>query len=158
MQANEREHETLDVLDEVVEAAESLGVLAVVDVDKRADLARCEGDVLVAEHNLELLAADTIGRWPHLVVLLHDLRVLDDALELVHDGLVGEALLANQRVVLVVGVVGVAELAIRPELELEELVAEFAAVTHVVAQIELVRCCRGHFFFLLCFFSLFFRI
>ncbi len=133
MEANEREDQALDVLNEVVEAAEALGVLAVVDVHEGADLARSERDVLVAEHNLELLAADAVRRRPHLVVLLHDLRVLDDSLELVHDTLVDEALLADERVVLVVGVVGVAELAVRPELKLEKLVAEFASVANIVA-------------------------
>ena len=139
VEANEREDETLDVLDEVVEAAEALGVLAVVDVDERADLGRGERDVLVAHDDLELLAADTVGRRPRLVVLLHDLGLVDDALELLHHRLVHIRLLADQRVVLVVGVVGVAQLAVRSKLELEELVAELALVADIVAQVEVAR-------------------
>ena len=48
-------------------------------------------------------------------------------------------LLTDDRVVLVVGVVRVAQPAVGPELKLEKLVAEFALVTHVVAYVELVR-------------------
>lgn len=47
-------------------------------------------------------------------------------------------LLANHSVVLVVGVVGVAELAVGSELEFQELVPEFPLVPHVVTQVELV--------------------
>lgn len=45
-------------------------------------------------------------------------------------------LLPDHRVVLVVGVVGVAQLAVRAELELEELVPELALVADVVADVE----------------------
>ena len=68
----------------------------------------------------------------------HDLAVLNDSPQLVHDGGVNVRLLADHRVVLVVGVVGVSELAVWPELELEELVAELALVSDVVAQVEVV--------------------
>jgi len=54
---------------------------------------------------------------------------------------VDEGLLADHGVVLVVGIVGVPQLAVRPELELQELVAELALVTDVVAQVEVL---RGH--------------
>lgn len=137
MQTDEREDETLDVLNEIVEASQALGILAVVDVDERADLGGCERDVLVAHHDLELLSADSIGRRPRLVVFFHDVRVVDDAFQLVHHGLVHVGLFANERVVLVVGVVGVAELAVRTELELEKLVAELAFVADVVPQVEI---------------------
>lgn len=85
--------------------------------------------------------------------VLGDLALLEDALELLDHRLrhghyerskrsAGPArpatsascdartLLADHRVVLVVGVVGVAQLAARAELELHELVAELAAVAH----------------------------
>lgn len=84
------------------------------------------------------LASDAIRWRPQRIVLGHDLRVQNDALQLVHDGIVHVRLFANDRVVLVVGVVGVAQLAIRPELELEELVPEFAFVADIVAQIEVL--------------------
>lgn len=141
MKTDQREDKTLDILDEIVEASETFGILAIVDVDKRADLGRGERDVLVAHHDLELLTTDSIGRWPHLVVFFHDLGVLNDALELVHHRLVHIGLLANECVVLVVGVVGVAQFAIRSELELEKLVTELAFVPHVVTKVEITRHC-----------------
>ena len=107
MQANEGEDETLQVLHKVVEASQAVGVFAVVDVHEGADLGRGEGDVLVADHDLQLLTADAIGLGPGCVVLVHDFRVLDDPPQLVHDGLVDVGLLADHGVVLVVRVVGV---------------------------------------------------
>jgi len=63
--------------------------------------------------------------------------LLDDPPGLAEDGGGDEDLLADHGVVLVVGVVGVAELAVGAELELEELVPELALVPHVVPQVEL---------------------
>ena len=133
MQTDERKHETLDILHQVVEASEALGILAVVNVDQRADLGGGERNVLIAHDNLELLAADSVRCRPRLVVLLHDVRLLDDPLQLVHYRLVHVRLLPDQRVVLIVRVVGIAQLAVGSELKLQELVSEFASVTHVIA-------------------------
>ena len=114
---DEGEHEALEVLDQVVEAAQPLGipapistrtqitmswssvgcdvwgvivVLGVVDVDERANLGRAERNVLLAQHNLELLhklsrsgitllaclAPHAVGLRPEVVVLLGDLRIV----------------------------------------------------------------------------------
>jgi hypothetical protein len=124
-------------LDEVVEDAEALRVLAGLDVDEGANLGGGEGDVLVAHNNLELLPPHAVGLWPVVVVLLHNLGLLDDPPGLAEDGGGDEDLLADHGVVLVVGVVGVAELAVGAELELEELVPELPLVPHVVPQVEL---------------------
>nr|GMD57709.1 dihydrolipoyllysine-residue acetyltransferase component 5 of pyruvate dehydrogenase complex, chloroplastic [Ipomoea batatas] len=62
------------------------------------------------------------------------LAIGDDAAAFFENGGGEEDLLANHGVVLVVGVVGIAELAVGSEFELEELVAEFSLVTHVVPQ------------------------
>ena len=66
-----------------------------------------------------------------------DLAVRDDATALADGGGGEEDLLSDHGVVLVVGVVGVAELPIWPELELQELVPELPLVPYVVPQIEL---------------------
>jgi len=87
--------------------------------------------------------------------------LLDDPPGLAEDGGGDEDLLADHGVVLVVGVVGVAELAVGAELELEELVPELALVPHVVPQVELavargaavVAAARRHRFFFLSPFS-----
>nr|GMD53038.1 dihydrolipoyllysine-residue acetyltransferase component 5 of pyruvate dehydrogenase complex, chloroplastic [Ipomoea batatas] len=62
------------------------------------------------------------------------LAIGDDAAAFFENGGGEVDLLANHGVVLVVGVVGIAELAVGSEFELEELVAEFSLVTHVVPQ------------------------
>ena len=47
-------------------------------------------------------------------------------------------LLPDHGVVLVIGVVGVAQLAVRTELELEKLVAKLTLVADIVAQVEVI--------------------
>ena len=53
------------------------------------------------------LTTNTVRLGPERVVLGHDLAVLDDSAELVHDGAVDVCLLPDHGVVLVVAVVGV---------------------------------------------------
>ena len=55
------------------------------------------------------LTTNTVGLRPEGVVLGHDLAVLDDSAELVHDSAVDIGLLPDHGVVLVVAVVGVPE-------------------------------------------------
>ena len=55
------------------------------------------------------LTTNTVRLGPEGVVLGHDLAVLDDSAELVHDGAMDVGLLSDHRVVLVVAVVGVPE-------------------------------------------------
>ena len=107
MEADEAEHETLEVLDEIVEAAEAVRVTRLVDVHEGADLAGGEADVLVPDHDFQLLAPHAVWLRPEGVVLRHDLAVLDDSLEFVHHGGVDVSLLPDHGVVLVVAVVGV---------------------------------------------------
>ena len=85
----------------------TVGVSALVDIHQRANLAGGEADVLVTNHNLQLLTTNSVGLRPEGVILGHDLAVLDDPLELVHDGPVDVDLLPDPGVVLVVAVVGV---------------------------------------------------
>lgn len=94
--------------------------------------------MLVVDHNLQLLSTDPVGLRPQRVLFLHDLRVDYDAAQLVHDAGMAEHLLPDHGVVLVVGVVGITELSVRPEFELEELVPELTLVAHVVAEVEFV--------------------
>ena len=107
MESNEGEHQTLEVLDEIVETAETVWVAGLVDVHQGPDLAGGEADVLVPDHDLQLLAAHAVRLRPQRVVLGHDLAVLNDPPQLVHHGAVDVGLLADHRVVLVVAVVGI---------------------------------------------------
>ncbi len=139
VESDQREHETLEILHEIVKASEALGVATGVHIDQGADLGRREGDVLIAHHDLQLLTADAVRLRPNGVVLGDDLGVFDDAAEFVLDGGRHERLFADHRVVLVVGVVGVAEFSVGSELELEEFVPELALVADVITQVEIVR-------------------
>merc|ERR1719512_619258 len=96
---------------------ETVRVAGLVDIHEGPDLAGGEADVLVPGH---------------------DLTVLDDSAELVHDGAVDIGLLPDHRVVLVVAVVGVPELAIRTELELEKLVTKFSLVSNIVTEVKII--------------------
>jgi len=138
VESNKRKDEALEILNQVVEASKTVRIPTAVDVDQGADLGGGEGDVFVADDDLELLASHPIRSWPQGVVLGHDFRVLDDPAQLLHDGLVYKSLLPDHGVVLVVGVVGVAQLAVRTKLKLKKFVPEFSLVTHIVAQIKVV--------------------
>ena len=61
----------------------------------------------------------------------------DDTTALAKNGRSEVNLLADDGVVFVVGVVGIAKLPVRPELELQELVPELPLVPNVVSQVEL---------------------
>ena len=129
METDEGENETLEVLDEIVETAETVRVAGLVDIHEGPNLAGGEADVLVTDNDFQLLAiydllvkcyknvricfvdayltTNAVRLGPEGVVLSHDLAILDDSAELVHDGTVDIGLLADHRVVLVVAVVGV---------------------------------------------------
>jgi hypothetical protein len=72
------------------------------------------------------------------------LAICDDPSALPESRLSEENFFANHGIVLVVGIIGVAELPVRPELELEKLVAELPSVAHVVADVELSELVVGH--------------
>eukprot|EP00303_Exanthemachrysis_gayraliae_P006915 CAMPEP_0206007436 /NCGR_PEP_ID=MMETSP1464-20131121/5763_1 /ASSEMBLY_ACC=CAM_ASM_001124 /TAXON_ID=119497 /ORGANISM="Exanthemachrysis gayraliae, Strain RCC1523" /LENGTH=201 /DNA_ID=CAMNT_0053380931 /DNA_START=213 /DNA_END=815 /DNA_ORIENTATION=- len=130
VQPDEGEHQGLEVLDQIVEHAEALGVLALLHVQEGPDLGGHERDVLLAQHDLQLLPPVPVGRGPVVVVLLGHLAVLDQPFQLVQHALGHPGFLADHDVVLVGRVVGVPEAAVAAELELEELVAELALVAH----------------------------
>ena len=92
-----------------------------------------ETDMLVPQPDLELLAPILVLLGPLGVVLLHDLGRAHDALDLVDHQTGNAHLLADQAVVAIVAVVGVAcgggaPIADCAHVELEELVSETAAV------------------------------
>lgn len=76
-----------------------------------------------------------------------DLAISDDATAFAKDGGGDVDLLADDGVVLVVGVIGVTEFAVRSELELQEFMPELPLVPYVVPQVELALrlfSCPGH--------------
>jgi len=137
MEAYEREDETLEILDQVVERTKTLGILGVVHVHQRSDLRSREGNVLVAAHDLQFLATNSVGWWPQRIILLGDLGIIDNPLQLLHNRFVDAGLLSDHGVVLVVGIVGVSEFSVGTKLKLEKLVAEFPFVSHVIAKVEI---------------------
>ena len=141
MQSYQGEHQAFEILHEVIETPQTLRVPRLVHVQEGASLGGSERYMLVADDDLQFLASDAVRLRPERVVFLHDLRVLDNALELFHYALVHICFLANHRVVLVVGVVGIAQLAVRSELEFQKFMPKFAFVTDVIAYIKV----RRHF-------------
>merc|ERR1719378_341035 len=85
-----------------------------------------------------ILTANSVWLRPELIIFSHDLTVLNDPPQLVHDGLMRVGLLADHGVILVVAVVCISELAIGPELKIQKLVSKLALVAHIVAQVEIV--------------------
>lgn len=58
VQPNQREDEALEILNQIVEATQALGIFWMVNVDEWAGFWRCEGDMLVANDDLQLLTPD----------------------------------------------------------------------------------------------------
>ena len=61
METDEGEHETLEVLDQIVETAETVRVAGLVHIDQGPDLAGGEADVLVSDHDLQLLWVNVLN-------------------------------------------------------------------------------------------------
>lgn len=61
-------------LDQVVEDAQAVGVLALLHLHEAAQLGGGEADVRLAQDDLQLLTAHQVRRRPIRVVLLKDLR------------------------------------------------------------------------------------
>merc|ERR1719205_348910 len=74
METNQREHQALQVLDQVIETPQAVRVPGLVHVHQAPDLAGGEADVLVSDHDLQLLSSDTVRLGPQCVILGHDLR------------------------------------------------------------------------------------
>lgn len=55
MQSNQREDQTLQILDQVVETAQALRILRLIHVNQRAGFRGRERDVLITDYNLQLL-------------------------------------------------------------------------------------------------------
>ena len=83
MHSDQRKNHALEVLHQVVEHPQSLGVLALLDIQKRADLRAGETEVISTQPYLQLLAARSAIRWwPVLIILLEYLTILNNSLHL----------------------------------------------------------------------------
>ena len=79
--ADEREHETFEVLHQIIETLESVHVLRVLDVDQRSNLCRQKRNVVVPVQDFNFLSAHIVWLRPIFVILLQDLAVIDDAFQ-----------------------------------------------------------------------------
>lgn len=68
MQGNQAEDQGLEVLHQVVEDTQALGVGRLGDVDERSNLGGLKADMLAANLDLQLLPAILILLWPFPVV------------------------------------------------------------------------------------------
>mmetsp|Transcript_7725 Transcript_7725/g.14381 ORF Transcript_7725/g.14381 Transcript_7725/m.14381 type:complete len:104 (-) Transcript_7725:255-566(-) len=64
MHSDEREHHTTEILDEEIKQLQTVGILAILDVNQRPDFRGDEGYVLIAYDNLQLLSTNRVGGWP----------------------------------------------------------------------------------------------
>lgn len=60
MQSNQREHQTLEILHQIVEAAQTFRVLGLIDVQQRARLRCRERDVLITNDDFQFLHENNI--------------------------------------------------------------------------------------------------
>jgi hypothetical protein len=87
-----------------------------------------KADVLPVADDFEFLPSIPIGRRPKLIILLGDLGLPHHPGQLFHHNATGAHLLLDHRVPPVVRVVGVAQLAVRLEFKLQELVPKSSLV------------------------------
>ena len=137
MQVHQREHEALDVLHQVEEDDQSLGVCRFLHVRERPDLRCPQAEFLFAHPDVYLLLSDFVGFGPILVAFFHYPTLKNDPLHLVDDCLRYEHLLADEGVAFVLRVVEVLEFAGGVKFEVQVLVAVGSFVANVVAEEEL---------------------
>ena len=81
VQAHQRKNQALQVLHKVVEHLKPIRVVAFSYLLELPYLARRKADVLVVQHDFQLLAADAVGLRPRLVIAVEDLSLLDHLLQ-----------------------------------------------------------------------------
>lgn len=96
-----------------------------------------EANVFLAHDELKLLTANLVGYGPHTIIFLRNITLHQHPMQLTKDQRPNMKLLADHRVPLIVGVVGVAEEPVRSELEFEKLVAKATKVTNT-AQVSTI--------------------
>ena len=138
VKSDQGKYKTLEILYKVIEASQTVRVLAVVDVDEGSNLRGGERNVLIADDNFQFLSSDAIGLGPGSIVFIHDFRVFDNSSQFVHDGLVNKSLLTDHGVILVIGVVSVTQFAVGSEFKFEKFVAELSLVTDIVSEVEVL--------------------
>lgn len=67
------QYHTFDVLEQIIKDAETVRVLAVLDVDETSEFRGLERYVLVVENDFHFLLSVFVGLRPVFVVLLEDL-------------------------------------------------------------------------------------
>ena len=86
----------------------------------------------------DLLFSNVIRLRPVVIAFLQNSRYFHDSLKLFKNNVIHVNFFPQELVSLVLGVVGVAQSAVRPELKFQELVPELPLVPHVVAHVELI--------------------
>jgi len=133
VQRDESKHKALDVLNQVVENTQTVGILAALHLHQMPDLRCAERNVLVVQHDFQLLFPDAIRLWPVSIVLFEDFTTGDDTLQFVQHRVGNDCLLPDHGFLLVVGVVGVTEFPVRTKLKLQKLVSVLPFVSDVVS-------------------------
>ena len=110
VEGHEREDKALEVLHDVVEGAEAVGVVAALDVDEGANFGGGEGHMFGVADNFELLAADLVGLGPVGVIAVEHAAIVDDALHFGDDSVADEGFFPYDALLLVLSVVCIPQL------------------------------------------------
>lgn len=68
VERDQAEHQCLEILHQVVENPQTLGVSRFGDIDERSDLCRLKADVLTANLDLKLLSTIFVFLWPLSII------------------------------------------------------------------------------------------
>ena len=68
VETDEGEHDTLEILDQVVETSKTVWVSALININQTTNLASCERDMLISDNNLQLLPPDSVRLRPQSII------------------------------------------------------------------------------------------
>jgi len=124
MQIDETHYETLEILREIIQYRQAVGIGRILNVGQAGDLGTIEANVFVPDFDFQLPPAGVGRFFPFLVVDRIDFAVPHDAFQLLHHGRPQAHLSADDAVVLVVAIVGVPKFSARADLEFHKFVSK----------------------------------
>jgi len=82
VQRYQREDQTLQVLDKIVEYSKTIWIFRVLDIYKGSNFGGLESDMFISDSDFEFLFSDNVFLWPVRIILLCNFTCFNDALEL----------------------------------------------------------------------------
>ncbi len=132
VEGNERNDKAFEVLRKVVQRAKTIRILAILDVAERSNLRGRESDVVVPNHDLQLLAALGVRLGPVVVIAGENVALLDDTPQLADDGGRHIRHFSDDALRFVARVVEVPQLPVLFDFVLEEFVSKLSFVPNAI--------------------------